>query len=285
MSAQPETVGRFRIGAPFRAGEGGRLFSATDLDTDRRVTLRLFARDSDDWRRAFMARTAQLTSLQHPHLARVLAGGTDATRAWWVYDHESVPTLAELLASGTAPPLDRRLSMLADVCRGAAYAWARGVTFLDLRPPWLWIAADGHCIVSGYRPPAIEGRELDTGMHHLDVLRYAPPEEVLGTPQDARSLVFTVGVVLYEVVTGQRLFDGDRLMDVALQVLHGKVPRLNVRPDGSATDATAAVMRVLSRALARAPDDRYATLTAFADDLEAIGRRMAGPPQTRAIDA
>jgi hypothetical protein len=276
MSAQPETVGRFRIGAPLRAGEGGRLFTATDLDTDRRVVLRLFARDSDDWRRAFMARTAQLTALQHPHLARVLAGGTDATRAWWVYDHESVSTLAEALASETAPPLDRRLSMLAEVCRGAAYAWARGVTFLDLRPPWLWITSDGHCIVAGYRPPANEGRDLDTGMDQLDVLRYASPEEVLGTPQDARSVVFTVGVVLYEVVTGQRLFDGDRLVDLAQQILYGKVPSLVVpsqhhRPDRGAA-AAAALKPVLARALARQPDDRFVSLADFADCLDTVAR-------------
>lgn len=289
MSALPETIGRFRIDAHLRAGEGGGLYAATDLDTDRRVTLRVFARGNDTWLRQYMERTTLLTQLTHPHVARVLAGGADASRAWWVFDHTDVVALSDMLRGGTPPSIDQRVSMLADVCRAAAYAYARGVTFVDVRTAWLWVTPDGQCLVAGFAPPA--GGDLDTGVDSVDWLRYAPPELVLGAPQDARSLVFTAGVVLYEVLTGRRLFDGDRLVDLAQQVLYGKVPRLVVLPDEHGPDRAAAASTtltpVLTRALAKAPDDRFASLADFADSLDASARRLrdlGGPVDARNAD-
>lgn len=276
MSALPETVGRFRVDAHLRAGDGGGLYAATDLDTDRRVTLRVFARGSDTWLRQFMDRTAILTRLDHPHVARVLAGGADASRAWWVFDHTDVVTLGESLTGGTPPPIDRRLSMLADVCRAVAYACARGATFVEIRTAGLWVTADGRCLVAGFAPPA--GGDPDTGADSVDWLRYAPPELVLGAPQDARSLVFSTGVVLYEVLTGRRLFDGDRLVDLAQQILYGKVPRLLVLADDRGADlaatAAATLTPVLTRALAKTPDDRYASLADLADSLDTSARQL-----------
>lgn len=276
MSALPETIGRFRIDAHLRTGDGGGLYAATDLDTDRRVTLRVFARGNDTWLRQFMERTTLLTQLTHPHVARVLAGGADASRAWWVFDHTDVVTLADRLTGGSPPSIDQRVSMLADVCRAAAYCYARGVTFVDVRTAWLWVTPDGRCMVAGFAPPA--GGDLDTGVDSIDWLRYASPELVLGAPRDARSLVFTAGVVLYEVLTGRRLFDGDRLVDLAQQVLYGKVPRLVVLPDDRGADlaaaATTALTPVLTRALAKAPDDRFTSLADFADSLDTSARRL-----------
>lgn len=276
MPALPETIGRFRIDAHLRAGDGGMLYAATDLDTDRRVTLRVFARGNDTWLRQFMERTTLLTTLTHPHVARVLAGGADASRAWWVFDHTEVVTLTERLTDGAPPSLDQRVTMLADVCRAAAYASARGVTFVDIRPTWLWVTPDGRCLVSGFAPAV--GGDLDTGADSVDWLRYAPPELVLGAAQDARSLVFSTGVVLYEMLTGRRLFDGDRLVDLAQQVLYGKVPPLVVLPDQGGAEraalATAALTPVLTRALAKAPDDRFASLADFADSLDTCARRL-----------
>jgi tetratricopeptide (TPR) repeat protein len=277
-------LGRYEIGDPLGAGGMGEVYRARDTVLDRTVAVKLLppglAADPERLRRfAREARTA--AALAHPGILVVHDVG----------EHEGCPYIVSELLAGESlrdrlwrGPLPRReaIDFAAQVATALAAAHEKGIVHRDLKPENLFIAPDGRARILDFGLAAIvsddagAGRSLAgastatqlTDPHAvLGTLRYMAPEQARGEPADARSDLFALGAVLYEMLYGAPAFAGRSSADVTTAILRDEPPELS--RSGRDADPVAALLR---RCLAKQPEQRFQSARDLAFALEALAR-------------
>jgi dipeptidyl aminopeptidase/acylaminoacyl peptidase len=274
MSLEPGAcLGPFEIVAPLGAGGMGEVWRARDTRLGRDVALKLVSDTfvSDPERVARLDREAKLlASLQHPHIA-VLYGQEDAGgRRALVMELVEGVTLAERLAAGPIPP-GEALSLARQVAEALEHAHAHGIVHRDLKPANLKVTPEGQAKVLDFglgKPlapePAADSLDSPTLTRQgtragvvLGTAGYMSPEQARAQAVDRRTDIWSFGVILFELLTGARLFSGETMSDVLAAVLTSAVDW------GRLPAATPpAARRLLRRCLERDPRER---LHDFAD--------------------
>lgn len=223
---------------------------------------------------SFQTEAENLKAIDHPGLVRVLgAGHTESGTAFLKMEYVKGPSLKLLLESGDVS-LEAGLRILAGVAEAAAHLHRHDLYHRDLKPANIIIQADGRpCIVDFGLTLSFDAR-----LRHRDqvagTIAYMAPEQVLGhTPRiDGRTDVWSLGVILYELLSGRRPFRAQRQSDVILQILDG-VPV----PPSQVTDRPVphGLEQICRKALAADVADRYATADEFAAALECEVAQLA----------
>jgi len=257
-------LGPYEILSPLGAGGMGEVYRARDTKLGRDVALKilpeLFASDSD--RLARFQREAQvLASLNHPNIAAIYGlEESDAIRAI-VMELVEGPTLADQLARG-AMPLDEAMAIARQIAEALEAAHERGVIHRDLKPANIKVTSEGHVKVLDFglaaivqdptRPdvnathsPTLTFRATRAGVI-LGTAAYMSPEQAAGKPVDKRADIWSFGVVLWEMLTGKRLFDGETVSHTLADVL-----RAPIDFDQVPNSAPVAVRTLLQRCLDR----------------------------------
>ncbi len=233
--------------------------AATDTELGREVAVKRLLRPTPENERRFRAEARITAGLQHPNVVAVHDVGTDA---------EGVPFLVMKRVEGSplgewarrgAPSLPRRLAVFRQVCDAIAYAHARGVVHRDLKPDNVLVGAFGEVQVLDWGLAGAEGG----GGRVAGTPAAMAPEQARGEATDARTDVYALGGVLYELLTGVPPYDGP-----ADEVL-ARVRRGDLAPPRARGRVPAELERVVLRAMATAPGDRYPTVGALAEDLDA----------------
>ena len=280
--AEPgQTVGPWRLGEVIGEGGQGIVYRATRADgaTDRTVALKRLRPGPGQGALAERLRAERrtLARLEHPGIARLYDGGTDA---------DGVPYLVTELVDGApitawaeGKTVDQRVALFADACDAVAYAHARLVVHRDLKPSNLLVT------------PGCEPRLLDFGIAKiLDAddgaltrtggamtPAYAAPEQLAGGEVTTATDVYALGVLLYEVLAGQRPHDLNGLSPAAAEraVQSPPPPPSAVAPTDRAAALRGDLDTIVQKALAPEPGQRYASADALADDLR---RHLASEP-------
>ena len=278
-----------------RIGEGGMasvwLAERADGLLERRVALKL---PHQVWGAAtFADRMARerniLASLEHPNIARLYDAGIAADGRPWLalelVDGEPIDVHAARRQLGTRA----RVALGVEVARAVAHAHARLVVHRDLKPSNILVDAAGHAHLLDFGIARLVDPRLADGGVDATLTQasgraltpdYASPEQIRGDPIGTASDIYSLGVVLFELLAGERpyrLKKGQAAGALAEAIARAEVPR----PSRVCADAArAAQLRgdldaILGRALAKAPGERYASVAAFADDLE---RHLRGEP-------
>jgi eukaryotic-like serine/threonine-protein kinase len=265
---RPTRIGRYDVAAVLGRAAMGTFYKATDAQTGRAVAVRTIDFDvAEEGRAEFEAifrRDASAARLNHPNIVPIQDVGTSDGIAYIATDYPEGNTLRELLGSGATPPIELVADIAVDVANALNYAHENHVVHGDIQPENILITPGGDVKIMNFgigplptgtfaRPDAIPAPGP-----------YAAPEQVVGGNIDGRTDVFSLGVVLYEMLTGVTPFDGDDPGAVADRVLReAPVPpsTLNVR-------VPPALDRIVGRALAKRPRDRYPTALALARDLQ-----------------
>ncbi len=283
-------LGPYEITAAIGAGGMGEVFRARDTKLNREVAIKVlpaeFAHDRE--RLARFRREAQvLASLNHPNIAAIYGleeSGVVVALALELVEGED---LAERLKRG-AIPVDEALAIAKQIAEGLEAAHEKGIVHRDLKPANVKVTKDGVVkvldfgLAKAYESEAAEGAvsQSPTMSRHmtkagiiLGTAAYMSPEQARGKPVDKRSDIWAFGVVLYEMLSGKRLFDGETVSDVLAAVLTRE-------PSWAALPATtpASARRLLRQCLERNPKNR---LHAIADARLALEDTLAG----RADDA
>lgn len=290
-------VGPYRVERRLGGGGFASVYLATHRVLHSTCALKVLAPELvalDEVRDRFLGEGRILAQLRHPNLVRVTDLVSEPGVAALVMEYVEGPTLeAHLERHPGGCTLDRAREILTPVLDAIGHAHARGVIHRDLKPANLLLSTDHH---DHLRPVVIDfgiahlqqdahvtgGRRspTQTGMR-IGTPSYMSPEQVRGGKVDARADVFALGVILYELLTGQRAFDAEADFDTMRLVVDGHwTPARALRPE-----LPEVVDRVLATALALNPDQRFASCAAFAEALSPLwssahplGAAVSPPP-------
>jgi serine/threonine protein kinase/tetratricopeptide (TPR) repeat protein len=256
---------RYRIVRKLGEGGMGEVYAAHDERLDRPVALKRLRPDRSDgqererlWREARAA-----ASVNHPNICQLYEIDSEGEELFLAMELLDGEPLSTRLSRGALPPGDASqigLSVLSAL--GALHL--KGIVHRDLKPSNIFLALHGVKLLDfGLARPLTAGSDLTMPGVVMGTPRYMAPEQIEGGLVDARSDLFVLGAVLYEMVAGRPAFNGNSVFAVARAITSEDPPALGGSSSAVSLD------RVIHRALRKHPDDRYQTAAAFAQDLRA----------------
>ena len=285
-----EQVGRYRITGQLGEGGMGVVYRARDERLDREVALKMIRSHAVDHhaRERFWREARAAASLSHPAVCQIHEIGEDEGQLFIAMELLEGETLAARIARG-ALPIAEAVPLTLAVLGALGALHRRGLVHRDLKPSNIFLTPHGVKLLDFglARSTATSTEQTDVGLTLPGTItgtpRYLAPEVVLGRASDARADLFAVGAMLFEMVTAKAPFGGETIAEIVHAVAYEQPPVLAGSP------AVVAVDRVIHRALAKQPDDRYASAEAMAQDLRAAltladsGDMLRVRPMTRLI--
>ncbi|MBV9002519.1 MAG: serine/threonine protein kinase [Solirubrobacterales bacterium] len=271
--------GRYRLEARIGAGGMSTVYRATDETLQRRVAIKLMHReiasDSDQLER-FRREARAVAQLSHPHIVGVIDYGEDDGRPYIVFEYVEGETLKERIRRNGRLPITEAVAYAIEIARALGTAHARHIVHRDVKPQNVLIDEEGSAKVTDFgiaRTLDEEGLTADGRV--LGTTDYVSPEQALGRPVTGQSDLYSLGIVLYEMLTGEVPFKGENQVAVAMKHVREQLPDVQYRRP----EVSAALASVIDTATAKRVEDRYADdaeLIADLEDVLAIETARAG---------
>jgi eukaryotic-like serine/threonine-protein kinase len=265
----PAQLGRFQIRKELGRGAMGVVYEAHDPALDRTVALKTVLLTGDASERAtyearFMQEARAAGRLSHPAVITIYDVGREGELAWIAMERLHGVDLREQLGKAR-PPAKAALTIVIQVAEGLAYAHQTGVVHRDIKPANIMLLRGGRAKIMDFGIARLHASDIktQTGVV-LGTPKYMSPEQLAGRPLDHRSDIFSLGAVLYEMLTGQPPFTG---ADVS-QLMHNIANTPHVAPTRLAPGLPAVLDLVLARALEKEPEQRYQHAEEFVADLQ-----------------
>ncbi|SBS78004.1 Serine/threonine-protein kinase PknL [uncultured Mycobacterium sp.] len=269
--------GRYRVDAKIATGGMSTVYRGLDVRLDRPVALKVmdarYAGDSQFLTR-FQREARAVARLKDPGLVAVYDQGLDGSHPFLVMELVEGGTLRELLRERGPMPPHAAAAVLRPVLGGLATAHHAGLVHRDVKPENVLISDDGEVkLVDFGLVRAVAEAGITSTSVILGTAAYLSPEQVSSGAADARSDVYAVGVLAYELLTGTTPFTGDNPLTVAYQRMDNDVPL----PSTVISGVPRQFDEFIARATARNPDERFVDAEEMAEDLDAIGQELALP--------
>ncbi len=279
MAAQnpPVLGGRYELLRRLAQGGMASVYLARDRQLDRHVALKMlhpqFAADPTFAER--LRREAHAAAgLSHPNIVGVYDWGRQGERYFIVMEYVSGHSLAEIIAARGALDPKAAAAVAFEVAAALAFAHRDGIVHRDVKPPNVLLSADGHVKVTDFGIATMMGAGRSAGLTETGTVvgtaSYLSPEQARGEPTDARSDLYSLGVVLYEMLAGSPPFRGDTPVAVAYQHVQDPPPPLGQ----VGANVPRALERITMRLLAKDPEDRYSRAEDLREHLQIIRERF-----------
>jgi eukaryotic-like serine/threonine-protein kinase len=261
--------GRYRLESKLGSGGMSTVYLAIDETLDRPVAIKLLhaeISDEPDQLERFRREARAAARLSHPNLVGVIDAGEDGGRPYIVFEYVRGETLKRRIQREGRLPIDEAVAYGIEVGRGLAAAHSRMLVHRDVKPQNVLIDPDGRARVTDFGiARSLEAHGLTATGRVLGTTDYVSPEQAMGEEVDERSDVYALGIVLYEMLTGEVPYHAETQVAVAMKHVHEPMPDVfEGRPDVSA-----AVAAVVDRATAKDPAERYGSIAEMVRDLEA----------------
>jgi serine/threonine-protein kinase len=260
-----------------RIGSGGMadVWCAEDTHLQRKVALKVlhhrFAQDHEFVER-FRREAEAAAGLQHPNVVGVFdRGGVNGTY-YIAMEYLEGRSLKDLIDSGLSP--SEAVAIVRQILEAARFAHRHRIVHRDLKPQNVIVDAEGHATVTDFGIARAGVSEITQTGSVMGTAHYLSPEQAQGLEVTPSSDLYSTGVILYEALTGQVPFKGDSAVAVALK----QVSQTPQRPSALNPEVSPALDAVVMRALAKAPEQRFADAEAFLAALDAAERDPASPP-------
>ena len=267
---------RYQILGTIGVGASSRADKAHDTLIDRTVVLKTFASGfgSLELQKQFLREAQILGRLSHPNIISIYDLGThDDGSSYLVTEYVPGKTLDAVLSEKGPVPLDRAGVWAGDVASALSRAHKAGVIHGDVKPANIFVTDDGQ-IKLGDFGIARFATQVSGAASLIGTPAYLSPEQIKGEPQDHRSDIFSVGIVLYQLTTGVRPFDGSSVAAVCAQIVAKQPPA----PSRYNPALPPEFDRIVMRCLAKNPGDRYASGESLAASLYPFARNTPTPP-------
>ncbi|MCH8319638.1 MAG: serine/threonine protein kinase [Acidobacteria bacterium] len=272
-----ETVSHYRILEKLGQGGMGEVFLAQDTTLDRKVALKFLPEELQQdptARKRFLREAKSAAALDHPFICKIYEIGKAQDRTFIAMEYIQGTTLEERMAEGPLP-IEDVLETAGEIADALEGAHRRGIVHRDLKPSNVMLLPEGHVKVMDFglaKRLTPEGEEEDVSTvltqegAAVGTVPYMSPEQVRGKPLDTRSDIFSLGVVLYEMVTGVHPFKKDSIMDTAQTILSVTPPPIARYAD----DVPDLLQHTIRKMLAKDPGERYQTAKALMIDLRRL---------------
>jgi beta-lactam-binding protein with PASTA domain/predicted Ser/Thr protein kinase len=279
---EPDTVidGRYRVLKRLGSGGMADVYCAEDSQLQRRVALKVlhrrFAEDRQFVER-FRREASSAAGLQHPNVVAIFDRGEWDGTYYIAMEYVEGRTLKDIIREKGAAPPEAAIDITLQILRAARYAHRRGIVHRDIKPHNVLIDQDGRVRVADFGIARAGTSDMTETGSIMGTAQYISPEQAQGRPVDARSDLYSIGVVLYELLTGREPFDAESPVTVALmQVNEPPVPPMQLVPEiPPALDA------IVLRAMEKDPARRFADADEFIAALEsarAAPQEVIAPP-------
>jgi serine/threonine-protein kinase len=269
-------IGRYEIVEEIGRGAMGVVYKALDPVLGRTVAIKTISMSHDPEESAenearFYQEAKAAGGLAHPNIVVVYDIGNAANTNYMAMEFLEGKEVGALWGSGNPAPADSAVDVAMQVAAGLAYAHERGVVHRDIKPANIMVLADGRVKITDFGIAKIRTPEVKTQTGKLlGSPRYMPPEVFLGKRADHRSDVFSLGVILYELLTGTPPFVGESVSALMYQTINlTPSPPSTVRPG-----LPGMLDFIVAKMLAKEPDERYQSARELAADLREALREM-----------
>jgi predicted Ser/Thr protein kinase len=252
-------------------GHGGMssVYRARDSLLERYVALKVLHEqysEDDDFVERFKREARSVAQLQHPNIVTVIDRGEQSGRQYIVFEYVEGENLKELVVRKGRLGIREALEVAIEVARALGFAHQHGIVHRDVKPQNVLLNGDGRPKVTDFG--IARSLDMDQGVTQtgtvLGTSNYIAPEQASGKPVDRHSDIYSLGVVLYELLTGELPFPGESFVAVALKHVNDPPPSvLDIR-----RDVPLRVAQAVDRALEKDPERRFATMDDFASELE-----------------
>jgi serine/threonine protein kinase len=268
-------VGRYEIVSTIGAGATSKVMRAFDPMIGRHVAIKLFSPQlaTGEGRERFIKEARVVGQISHPSIVALHDMGIDEATStpYLVMEHIDGQPLDRILEKGSVP-FPRACAWIADVASALHVAHRKGIIHGDVKPANVLVTEDGKIKLTDFGMARLASRDTkDTPL--LGTPAYWCPEQIMGKPQDARSDIFSLGVVLYEMVTGKRPFDAESLQAICQKVMSATA----LPPSQINTSLPAGLNELIASCLEKDPGRRRNSAEDLALDLYPFARRRIEP--------
>jgi serine/threonine-protein kinase len=260
--------GRYRLEAKLGSGGMSTVYLARDETLDRPVAVKVMHREmseQEDQLQRFRQEARAVAKLTHPNVVAVIDAGEDGGYPYIVFEYVKGETLKQRIGRVGALDTQEAIAYAIEVARGLSVAHSRKMVHRDIKPQNVLIDEEGRAKLTDFGiSRQLEQDGVTATGRVLGTTDYVAPEQAMGKGVDPRSDIYSLGVVLYEMLVGQVPFHADSQVGVAMKHVNEELPDVQRRRP----EASAAVALVVERATAKDPAERYQTVAEMIDDLE-----------------
>ncbi len=273
---------RYRVRSRIARGGMATVYLATDVRLERRVAIKIMhghLADDQAFRERFIQEARSAARLSHPNLVGVYDQGAEDDTAYIVMEYIPGITLRDLLQEHHALTPEQATDILRAVLAGLASAHRAGIVHRDLKPENVLLADDGRIKLGDFGLARATTANTATGAALLGTIAYLSPELVTRGAADSRSDIYALGIMLYEMLTGEQPYKGEQPMQIAYQHANDTVPLPSAAVDGVPPELD----DLVAWATARNPDDRPRDAREMLDHMAGNQQRATGQYRTAVL--
>ncbi|MFZ2054565.1 MAG: protein kinase [Candidatus Aminicenantales bacterium] len=269
------------------AGGMGEVYLARDAILDRKVALKFLPEEIEKdphTRERFIHEAKAAAALDHPFICKVYETGESKGKAYIAMEYVEGQTLKTTLEKGSLPLRDA-IQLTLEIAEAIEHAHAKGIVHRDLKPANIMCTPQGHAKVMDF---GLAKRILPKGEAEISrtltqatfseqgairgTISYMSPEQARGDQIDGRSDIFSLGIIIYEMISGKHPFSKPSPIETLTAILRDQMPAPHIKPKA----VNPVLNPILRKALAKNPDERYANISDFVADLRKAQREILG---------
>jgi hypothetical protein len=279
MQPIPKTIGRYEIIELVGRGGMGVLYRARDAVLERNVAVKMMLLDftTDQTARDRFQREARAVArLQHRNVVTIHELGEVEGTPYIVMEFLTGKDLDAMLKGDVPMSLAQKLDVVIQLCDGLGYAHEQGIVHRDVKPGNVRVLEDGTVKILDFGIAKFAQSSVTQSGMIMGTPSYMAPEQIMGKPVDGRADLFSVGVLMYELLSGQKPFTGESPTTVVYQIIHVEPAPMHT----SVPDLPESLHEIVSRALQKNPDDRYSRASEMSSDLQMVKMMLDLPLKT-----
>ena len=254
-------------------GEGGMavVYKALDNRLNRFVAVKIMREEmagSEEFRQRFCAESHAVAMLSHPNIVAVYDVSQDDSLEYIVMELIDGITLRQYMDKKGKLGWKEMLHFSRQTARALAHAHERGIIHRDIKPQNLMLLRDGTIKVADFGIAALESELESPDGQAIGSIHYISPEQLKGEMPDARCDIYSLGIMMYEMLTGTKPFTGDSIGEIAIKHISGIYAPISAYAD----DVPEELAEIVAKAMCAEPEDRYICAEELADDLDAFSR-------------
>ena len=271
-----ERIGRYELSSKLGHGGMGVVYRGFDTLLQRTVAVKLIGaqiHDQPGMRDRFFREARAAGALSHKNIITVHDLGEENGQPFLAMEYLEGEDLQQRLNAHAKPSLTFKLDIAIQVCEGLEYAHSRGVVHRDIKPANVFITNAGVVKILDFGLARLGASQLTATGLVMGTINYMAPEQVRGEKADHRADIFSTGVLLYEMFSGRKAFEGDSFAATLMKILQEVPPPLDQVDPSVPGELT----QIVDRALAKGLDHRYQNMSELRADLESVRRQFDSP--------